>query len=548
MPAAYNASSASPEIRFMSAPTPPRRRSWFRRHLFPAAVLLFVVLFWVGFYALMQVEDAVDVVQPIGKAFPFLFLGALVSLVVWFLFFSGYSRGFKAVSFGLAAVVLIAAFTSIRTIEFDGNFAMTPRFRWEPTADELLAKHLAAASPAVGGADLTIGTTDSPQFRGPKGDGKVAGVSLAEWASPPRELWRHPVGTGHAGIAVAGNSAVTMEQREGDEVIVCYDRATGHERWAHRYPARFSHTEPMGGDGPRTTPVVVDGSVVTLGATGELVCLDAATGKPRWNVNILTDNEAVNVEWATSRSPVVWNNLVIVTPGVDPAKNAGKAVAAYDLKTGKKAWAGGKHQAAYASPQVVKLAGKEQVLVFDAVGLGGYDPTTGAELWRHPWKSPMDMNSAQPVVVGADTLFVSSEQSNGGALIEVRKSGSEFTTRVVWKTRALAARYACPVVHDGHIYGLSGGRLTCLNAADGKTVWSEGNYGNGQIVLAGDAFVVTAESGKVALVAADSAEYRELGNVPVFKDRTWNMPAVAGNQLFVRNHREMACLELPTKK
>jgi outer membrane protein assembly factor BamB len=104
------------------------------------------------------------------------------------------------------------------------------------------------------------------------------------------------------------------------------------------------------------------------------------------------------------------------------------------------------------------------------------------------------------------------------------------------------------VFTKGHIFGLSEGRLTCLDVANGKAAWSEGMYGNGQLVLAGDVFVVTAESGKVALVAADPTEYRVLGTVPVFKDRTWNMPALAGNQLFVRNHREMACLELPAKK
>ena len=534
----------------MSAPVAPVRRSWLRRHRFPIAVIVLFVLFQFAIGLLFQSDlFEPEVLNRMMMLFPFSVLVFVATLAAWFLFFSGYSARLRLVPVGLVAVAAATFFATVRKVEFDGNFATTFRYRWEPTADELLAKHLASATPAAGGADLTVGPTDSPRFRGPKGDGVAAAAKLADdWAAtPPKELWRHPVGTGHAGVAVAGNSAVTLEQREGDEAVVCYDRATGNERWAHRYPARFSHTEPMGGDGPRTTPAVADGAVVTLGATGELYCLDAATGVPRWYINVLADNEAVNVEWAVSRSPVVWKDFVIVTPGVNPSANANKAVAAYDLKTGRKVWANGKHQASYASPQVVRLAGREQVLVFDADGLGGYDPATGAELWRHPWKTPMDMNSAQPVVVGADTVFISSEKSNGGALIEVRKSGGEFSTRVVWKTRTLSARYACPVFYKGHIFGLSDGRLTCLHAGDGKPVWSEGDYGNGQLVAAGDVFVITSEKGKVTLVAADSAEYRELGSVPVFKDRTWNMPALAGNQLFVRNHREMACLELPTK-
>ena len=83
--------------------------------------------------------------------------------------------------------------------------------------------------------------------------------------------------------------------------------------------------------------------------------------------------------------------------------------------------------------------------------------------------------------------------------------------------------------------------------ANGKRAWAEGDFGNGQLVLAGDVFVISTERGSVVLVAADPTEFRELGRTDVFTARTWNMPALAGNQYFVRNHREMACLELPTK-
>jgi outer membrane protein assembly factor BamB len=152
----------------------------------------------------------------------------------------------------------------------------------------------------------------------------------------------------------------------------------------------------------------------------------------------------------------------------------------------------------------------------------------------------MGMNSAQPAVAGPDALFVSSEKSNGCALVTVGSAPSEK-----WHTRALSARFCSPVVHKGHAFGLSEGAMVCVDLATGKRVWKEGNYGNGQIVRAGDRLVVTTEKGGVALVAADPAEHRELGRTAVFTDRTWNVPALAGKHLYLRNHREMACLELP---
>jgi outer membrane protein assembly factor BamB len=244
---------------------------------------------------------------------------------------------------------------------------------------------------------------------------------------------------------------------------------------------------------------------------------------------------------------VVHGNLVIVNPGVDPANIANRAVAAYDRSTGTKVWANGRHAAAYASPQVVTLGGVPQVLVFDADGLGGYAPADGAELWRHPWKTSMGMNSAQPVVVGPDRVFVASEVSNGCAVVEVRKAADGWEAREVWRNRALAARFSGPVFFDGHVYGLSQGRLVCVEAATGRKRWADGSFGNGQMVRAGDRLVLTTETGEVVLAAADPAEYRELGRVEVFPDRTWNVPALAGAQFVLRNHREMACLELPVK-
>ncbi len=530
-----------------SEPVPPRR--FMRRHAIPILALLLVVAARVTIALMERYEFLMEHHFNAMMGFQFLAIATVLVVGVWFFFLSGYPKAVRiGAALGFVATGVVAVGT-IAHVEFDGQMTPRVRFRWEPDPEELLARHLAEAGPATGGADLVAGPTDSPRFRGWGGDGKTTGVTLApDWPTAgPKVLWRHPVGTGHAGVAVAGNSAVTIEQREGDEVVVCYDRSTGKERWSHSYAARFEQSEPMGGHGPRTTPAVAEGAVITLGARGDLVCIDSTTGRPRWRVNVIEDSGATVAEWGVSGSPVVHGKLVIVNPGVNPANNTNQAVGAYDLSTGKRVWASGSKVAAYASPQVLTLGGKEQVVVFDAAGLGGYDPADGTELWRHPWKTDMGMNSAQPVVAGPDRLFVSSEKSNGGAVVEVRRDGDKWSTKEVWKTRALAARFCSPIVVGNHVYGLSDGLLICVDAANGRRVWADGNFGNGQLTLAGDLFVISTERGEVVLVAADPKEFRELARTEVFSARTWNVPALAGNQFFIRNHREMACLELPAK-
>lgn len=529
----------------MTAPTLSTDRGWLARNRVPLVAVAVPAGIRAVAAAMNRYEIGLEYLIPVMTAFTFSAMLAVVVIGGWVLFFAGFSLLTRAAVCLTVLAAVGAGVGTIRKLEFDGQMNPIARFRWEPTDDQLLAQHQASATKATDPADLTVGPTDSPAYRGQAGDGATPGVTLAEWTAPPKVLWKHPVGGGHAGIAVAGNSAITVEQRGELETIVCYDRATGRERWAFGYPARFSHSEPMGGDGPRTTPSIVGGLVYAVGGAGDLVCLDGATGKPKWQVNVLADSGATNAEWGMSASPLVLGDRVIVNPGVNTKDNKQQAVAAYDRLTGKRLWAVGSHPMAYASPIRAVFAGAEQVVVFDADGLGGHDPATGAELWRFPWKTDMGMNSAQPVLLQGDRLFVSSERSSGGAVVKVTKADDKWQAKEVWRNRTLSARFSCPVFASGHLYGLTEGRLVCVEAANGKRKWIEGDFGNGQIVLAGDKLIITGEKGKVTLVAADPAEFRELGSVPVFDTRTWNVPALAGKQLFLRNHREMACLELP---
>ena len=107
----------------------------------------------------------------------------------------------------------------------------------------------------------------------------------------------------------------------------------------------------MGGDGPRATPTWHEGRVYALGATGELRCLDAKTGKPAWSRNILKDNGAQNLEWGMSGSPLIVDDKVIVLPG----GTSGKSVAAYNRLTGQPVWQALNDKQGYVSPMLASL-------------------------------------------------------------------------------------------------------------------------------------------------------------------------------------------------
>jgi outer membrane protein assembly factor BamB len=248
-------------------------------------------------------------------------------------------------------------------------------------------------------------------------------------------------------------------------------------------------------------------------------------------------------------SPLVVDDLVIVNAGVDPANNAGRALVAYARKDGKRVWGAGTHQAGYSSPVLATLQGRRQVLIFDAGGLAGHDLKTGEELWRHPWPAWQDMNITQPLLFDGDRVFISSQLSNGGAMLRVTRKGSAFGVEVVWESNQLATRQANPVRVRSHIFGLHNGSLVCLDAETGKRRWKGKEYGQGQLLAMPGALFIQSERGDLVLVADDPRRFRELGRMNAFADRrTWNTPALAGRHLFLRNDAEMACYELPLRE
>jgi outer membrane protein assembly factor BamB len=273
-----------------------------------------------------------------------------------------------------------------------------------------------------------------------------------------------------------------------------------------------------------------------LGATGELRCLNAKTGAVRWGKNILSDNQAENLPWAMAASPLIVDDKVIVLPG----GRAGKSVVAYNKVTGAAVWKVENDRQAYVSPMLVNLAGRRQVLVVSSSRVFGLAPEDGALLWSQSWDTDNGINVSQPIIVDKNRFFISSGYGKGASLIEITGSDNSLQAKTVWININMKNKFNSSVLHDGYIYGLDEGILTCLDVNTGTRKWKGGRYGYGQVLLASGHLIVMSDAGELALVKASPTEYTEVARFTALDGKTWNYPAIAGGRLFVRNAKEMA--------
>lgn len=485
----------------------------------------------------------------------------LVSLVVWLWRESGYPPRVKRGVVGGLLVAVVAGLATLRIERVSGDLVPEFAWRWSRSRDQLLpgSGDIQTQAAAAGWEETP---RDFPQFLGAAGDAAVSGVVLAtDWkAQPPELLWKQPIGAGWGGFAVVGDHAVTLEQRDAEEIVACYDVTTGSCEWAVGAAAR--HTTVMGGTGPRSTPAIRDGVVYAAGATGWLHAIEGGSGTVLWRTNVLDDlgidrdAHAAAVAWGRSGSPLVTEQWVIV-PGGGPRDDGAVSLAVYDRASGNLVGTLGSSQISYVSPQRMQIAGRELIVTVDEAAVVGYplpgdsfpDGSEGDPVFSFAWPghSNSDASCSQPRLLPDNRMFISKGYGIGCAVFGIDPAGEEpWPTAGEWAMQgSLKTKFANVVLHDGHAYGLSDGILECVRLEDGRRAWKRGRYGQGQVLLVGEQLLVLAEDGELLIVEATPEQHRELASMPALEGQTWNNLCLSGDRLLVRNGQEAACYRLP---
>jgi outer membrane protein assembly factor BamB len=328
--------------------------------------------------------------------------------------------------------------------------------------------------------------------------------------------------------------------RQGEEEVVwCLQAASGEQMWRHAYPAVAVTGAADKYQGPRSSPAVTQGKVVTLGVGGVLTCLKASTGSLLWHQAQFIKSVPL---FFTAMSPLVTENRCVVHLG---GQDDG-VVAAFDLVSGKLIWEWRGEGPSYSSPALLSIAGATQVVVHTEKGLLGLSLANGRRLWSLPTPAkPGYWSSASPVI-DAPCIYYTG-QGIGTTAVQIEKQGEAFTAIERWRNDQFGTVYNTPVLKDGLLYAMSDrGHFFCLDAHTGKTAWSDTNRVSnfGTLLDAGSVLAAVPEKSGLIVFRPSRDRFQEVVRYKLSDLAIYAFPVFSGKRIYVRDAQKVSIYEI----
>jgi len=424
---------------------------------------------------------------------------------------------------------------------------------------------------------------DWPQWLGPQRDAiwRETGIVEKFPADGLKYRWRVPIGGGYTGPAVAKGRVYVIDRQlaagatnpanpfargeiPGSERVLCLNEADGKILWKHEYDCPYTVSYASG---PRVTPTVSDGKVYTLGAEGNLVCLDAEKGTALWSRDFKKDFNLKTPLWGFAGHPLIDGKRLICLVGGE-----GSVAVAFDKDTGKELWrALSAKEPGYAPPMIYEFAGKRQLIIWHPEAVNSLDPKTGKVFWSYSLTPSVKagMTIASPRQSG-DRLFLTSFY-NGSLMLRVDSDQPSL----IWQSKkvsemdtdGLHSVMSTPLLQEGYIYSpCSYGQFRCLKAETGERIWETFEPTTGKSTRWGNTFIVKnpatgncflySETGDLIIAKLTPEKYQEISRARLLDPTTrdpgrlvvWSHPAFANKSVYARNDKEIVCVSLAAER
>ena len=362
---------------------------------------------------------------------------------------------------------------------------------------------------------------------------------LKDWPKEgPALIWKFDAcGRGFSSVSLADGMIFTAGDIKNKTVITALD-LNGKAIWtAQNGEGSMGKMLILKYPGSKSTPVYSEGMLYQLNGSGDLIALEAKTGKKVWGANLVKDFKGKAGNWGYAESVTIDGGNLLCTTGGSEA-----LVIALDKKTGKKVWAseGIKDDASYCSGALITHKGKRQYLTMSAKNALGLDPATGKILWNFEHITKYDINPITPIYKDG-FIYITSGYGSADAMIKLGDDGVSVSQ--VWSSKKLDCQLGGVVLAGGYIFG-SGDTLKgwhCLDWKTGTEMWANKGVGAGAVLYADGMLYCLGENGQVALIEASSSGYKERGtfSLPDGGDKSWNHPVILDGRLYLRRENNL---------
>lgn len=386
-----------------------------------------------------------------------------------------------------------------------------------------------------------------PAFRGPLRNGITSGEALARtWSQAgPRVLWSREVGEGHAGPAVRAGRVYLHDYDPllKADVIRCMSLDDGRDIWSYSYPLELKRNHGMS----RTVPAVNSRYLVALSPKCRVTCLEAASGKLRWAIDLVRDHGARVPPWYAGQCPLLVGQRAILAP-------AGTSLLiAVDCESGEVLWKSpNPHGWKMTHSSVVpwRSAGKDLFVYCASGGVVGVEASSGALLWEYPgWKISI-ATIPSPTVIDQRRLFLSGGYKAGAVMLSLEESAGRLEPREEFRLQhdVFGSTQHTPIYFEGHLYGVRpDGQLVCLDES-GALRWTSSSahrFGLGPYLIADGLLFVLGDEGLLTLVEATPEGYRPLAQARVLEGHdAWAPMALASGRLLLRDLTHLSCIDV----
>jgi outer membrane protein assembly factor BamB len=393
---------------------------------------------------------------------------------------------------------------------------------------------------------------DWPCFRGPSHQGiSQEKGTPTQWSATSNIRWKTPIpGLGWSSPIILGDRVfVTTALDDGVSLhLLCLDRPSGKVVWdgeitrqraGHKQTYNSYATPTPATDGQRVYVPACDGRILAVSLAGEV----------QW---INTDFDYYS-EHGLAVSPVLYDDMVIVAfdwSNPPPRTKLGwqvpweKAVIlAVDANTGRTRWRGsrGSSRIAHVTPQVARVAGRDQLISGAGDVIQGHDLDTGVLLWTVD--SPGE-GVVPSIVIGEGLAFTASGFGQSRiCAVRLGGHGNVTQTHTVWESREDVPKMSSLLYVSSRLYlATETGVAKCLEAATGKVLWRQrlgGKFSASPVWADGNVYFL-AENGRMTVVrdgpAFQLVARNELG------EKCCASPALSQGNLFLRTEDALYCI------